>query len=68
MTSPYTKTRGIVLAATSSGVGKTTVTAALCSALKRVGYTVQPFKTGPESCFLFKELTVNKLQIGRAHV
>lgn len=48
MTSPYTKTRGIVLAATSSGVGKTTVTAALCSALRRVGYTVQPFKTGPD--------------------
>lgn len=38
----------IVLAGTSSGVGKTSVACSIIYALNRQGYSVQPFKIGPD--------------------
>ena len=38
----------IVIAGTSSGVGKTSISCAIIHALKRSGYSVQPFKIGPD--------------------
>jgi cobyrinic acid a,c-diamide synthase len=38
----------IVLAGTSSGVGKTTITCAIIHALQKNGFSVQPFKVGPD--------------------
>ena len=38
----------IVVAGTSSGVGKTTVAVGLMRALTRAGHVVQPFKVGPD--------------------
>ena len=38
----------IVLSGTSSGVGKTTIAAAIIHGMKKHGYSVQPFKVGPD--------------------
>ena len=40
--------RGVVLAGTASGVGKTVATLATIRALERAGHTVQPAKAGPD--------------------
>ncbi len=41
-------TNGFVVAGTNSGCGKTTVTIGLMRLLMRKGYSVAPFKTGPD--------------------
>lgn len=41
-------TRGFVIGATGSGTGKTTISLAILSCLKEMGYTVAPFKVGPD--------------------
>ncbi len=38
----------LVLAGTSSGVGKTSITCAIIHALQKKGFSVQPFKVGPD--------------------
>lgn len=38
----------IVLAGTTSGVGKTSITCGIIYALKKNGYSIQPFKVGPD--------------------
>ena len=40
--------RGVVLAGTASGVGKTIATLAVCRALEQAGHDVQPAKAGPD--------------------
>ncbi len=41
-------TRGFVIGATGSGTGKTTISLAILACLKDMGYTVAPFKVGPD--------------------
>ncbi|MGQ0377045.1 MAG: cobyrinate a,c-diamide synthase [Nitrososphaerota archaeon] len=38
----------IVIAGTTSGIGKTSITTAIIYTMKKCGYTVQPFKVGPD--------------------
>ena len=38
----------LVLAGTSSGVGKTSITCSIIYALQKRGYSIQPFKVGPD--------------------
>jgi cobyrinic acid a,c-diamide synthase len=42
------KIQRFVLAGATSGVGKTSITAAIIYGLKKRGYTIQPFKVGPD--------------------
>ena len=53
--------RGIVIAGTHSGCGKTTVTLGVLAALKKKGLTVQAFKTGPD----FIDSGIHRLITGR---
>jgi cobyrinic acid a,c-diamide synthase len=45
---PVGSVPAVVIAAPSSGSGKTTVATGLIGALRRAGYTVAPFKVGPD--------------------
>jgi cobyrinic acid a,c-diamide synthase len=40
--------KGLLVAGTQSGIGKTTITLAILKALKESGYSVQSFKVGPD--------------------
>jgi len=53
--------RGIVIAGTHSGCGKTTVTLGILAALRKKGYQVQPFKAGPD----FIDTGLHRLITGR---
>ncbi|MBI5098409.1 MAG: cobyrinate a,c-diamide synthase [Nitrospirae bacterium] len=54
-------TKGLVIAGTHSGCGKTTVTLGILAALKKKDLKVQSFKTGPD----FIDAGLHKLIIGR---
>ena len=38
----------LIIAGATSGVGKTSITSAIIYGIKKRGYTVQPFKVGPD--------------------
>lgn len=48
MTSIAKRPRGVIIAAPSSGAGKTTVTLGLLAAFRAAGTATQPFKAGPD--------------------
>lgn len=50
-----------LIAATSSGSGKTTITIGLLRALKRKGYNIQPFKSGPD----YIDIQYHRIACGR---
>jgi cobyrinic acid a,c-diamide synthase len=54
--------KGVVIAGTHSGCGKTTVTLGILAALKKNGLSVQPFKTGPD----FIDAGLHRLITGRS--
>jgi cobyrinic acid a,c-diamide synthase len=53
--------RAFVIAGTHSGCGKTTMTMGILAALAKKGFSVQPFKTGPD----FIDSGLHKLATGR---
>jgi cobyrinic acid a,c-diamide synthase len=53
--------RGVAIAGTHSGCGKTTVTLGILSALNKKKYSVQPFKAGPD----FIDTGLHRLITGR---